>query len=242
MKILAAILIALLLPTFASADVLTVYPDAGNPGTTTVDGTVAQTYGATAGVAWATIIAAAGSGVSVTANPQNFVAINSDSILNQWRLVQRGIFLYDTATLGSGSTISATVMSLFGTAKSDALAVTPDIDVYTSTPAANTTLAAGDYAQTGAVSQTGTPITYANWSTTAYNDFTFDATGRGNVSKTGISKFAVRNANYDVAAVAPTWAISASASLQANSADATGTTNDPKLVITYTTGDYSIID
>ena len=65
------------------------------------------------------------------------------------------------------------------------------------------------------------------------NDFTFDATGRGNVSKTSNSKFGVRNANYDVANSAPTWA---SLGYQSTfgcymSEDAT---NKPKLVVTYT--------
>ena len=81
----------------------------------------------------------------------------------------------------------------------------------------------------------GFPITYANWLTTVYNDFTFNATGIGNINKTGISKFGTRNANYDVANTAPAlssindrWHY-----LDGYFADETGTANDPKLVVAY---------
>jgi len=91
------------------------------------------------------------------------------------------------------------------TNKLDGLVCTPDIDIYTSTPAINTSLVAGDYQQIGSTSQTGAPISYADWSTTGYNDFTLDAVGLGNINKTGISKFGVRNANYDVSGSPPNW-------------------------------------
>jgi hypothetical protein len=82
----------------------------------------------------------------------------------------------------------------------------------------------------------GSPITYANWSTSAYNDFTFNATGIGNVSKTGFSKFGVRNPNYDVANTPPTWSSGVTSHMQCYFSDEAGTTSDPKLVVTYSLG------
>jgi len=61
-----------------------------------------------------------------------------------------------------------------------------------------------------------------------------NATGRGNVSLTGISKFGSRNANYDVANSAPAFTAFASNGIQIYFADQAGTANDPKLVVTYT--------
>jgi hypothetical protein len=76
-------------------------------------------------------------------------------------------------------------------------------------------------------------VTYANWTGT-YIDFTYNATGLGLISKIGITKTALRNANYDVAATLPAWISATYSALSGYMADQTGTTNDPKLVVTYT--------
>ena len=210
-------------------DTLTAYPDP-NPETATVDGYVLRT----AAEAWATKTAGAGTDFDDTGTSDGFVRIVSTTA-NNWNILRRSIFLFDTSSLGAGSTISAAVMSLFGESKTDNLAITPNIDIYTSTPASNTALEAADYGNTGSTSQTGAAMSYASWSgASVYNDFTFSATGRGNVSKTGVSKFAARNANYDVANTPPTWSDSVSSNLGGSYADAAGTTQDPKLVVTYT--------
>jgi hypothetical protein len=148
--------------------------------------------------------------------------------------MDRYIALFDTSALTAAAAISAAVLSLYGDDKGNALGCSPNIDIYTSAPASNTALVAGDFDCLGTVSQTGSPITYAAWSITGYNAFTFDATGRGNISKTGISKFGARNANYDVANTAPSWVTNVDSYVTALNADSAGTANDPKLVVTYT--------
>lgn len=211
---------------------LTVYPDA-NPETTSVDGwaqrdTVVET--------WATIIAGAGNNSLDTEASGNLVSFNPDTTAGNWILLRRFIVLFDTSALGASANISAGVLSVEGNGKLDLAGLAPTIDVYTSTPASNTAIVNADFTQTGAVSQTGSPMAYATWSTTGYNDFTFNATGIGNINKTGVSKFALRNANYDVAGTAPTWGATARIQFAGYSADQAGTSSDPKLVITYTTG------
>ena len=208
---------------------LTVYPDP-NPETTSVDGYV---YRSVAEESWATIIAGAGNTASDTATNAYGFDMLAGTTTNLWTRVIRGIYLFDTSALGDTDTISAAVMSVRGNNKQDANVATPTTDVYTSTPASNTALAIGDYGQTGSISQTGSPMTYAGWSTTGYNDFTLNATGRGNVSKTAVSKFALRNANYDVAAVLPPWASGGRSFVGGIGADTAGTTTDPKLVVTH---------
>jgi hypothetical protein len=216
---------------------LTTYPDA-DPETTTVDGMVAQEYALGAGVVWSTIRAGAGTYAEDSVADNSVVYIRPDSGTNKWREIDRGIHLFDTSSLTVWSAISAAVMSLWGTSKADDLSISPDVDIYVSAPASTTALATGDFDSLGSTSQTGSPITYTNWGIAGYNDFTFNATGRGNISKTGISKFGTRNANYDVSGTAPAWSYSAGtyrSKMQAYFADQTGTTNDPKLVVTYTT-------
>jgi hypothetical protein len=215
---------------------LTKYPDA-HPETNTVDGPAAQAYGDTEGVAWSTLIADAGSWVNDTAADESFMYIQSDSVTDKWRNITRSIFSFDTSALTDEAVKSAAVLSLFGSYKNDALGSSPTLNIYTSNPASNTSLVAGDFDSFGSVAQCDTPMAYASFSISGYNDFAFNSTGRGNISKTGISKFGGRNANYDVAASAPTWGATLSSEMNGYYADQTGTANDPKLVVTYTLPD-----
>lgn len=217
----------------AGFSTLTAFPDA-NPESTTVDGIVAQAFGAT--LSWANIRTAAGNYSDDTSSSEAIVRIVANTGTSDvWDGNNRAIFLFDTSALTSSASISAATLSLFGTSKQDGLSITPNYDIYPSTPASNTALVNADYAQVGTTSQTGSPIAYGSFSTSAYNDSAFNATGLGNISKTGISKFGVRNASYDAAGVAPTWSSTATPSeLRINFADQAGTTNDPKLVVTYT--------
>ncbi len=208
-------------------DTLEVNPDA-DPETNTVDGRIRNTGSDST---WANIL----SGVTLDKNDtigQDYIFNIISGAISGWNQLRRGIFLFDTSALTAGATISATIMSLYGYAKADNLSITPTLDIYTSTPASNTALATGDWSQIGTTSQTGSPITYDGWSTTGYNDFTFNATGRGNVSLTGISKFGVRNANYDVANNEPSWTANLSSGFGIYYAD--NGSNKPKLVVTYT--------
>jgi hypothetical protein len=221
--------------TLNTGTVLTEYPDA-DPETNTVDGYIGGIGGTT--VTWAALIAdTTGSYATDNTSPDDFLYIQASTFGhdNFWTQCERSVFLFDTSGLTLAATITAAVLSLYGSSKSDNLGITPNIDIYTSNPASNTGLVAGDYDNFGSVSQTGSPITYTNFSTAGYNDFTFNATGIGNISKTGISKYGARNANYDVAATPPTWTSSLVSQLNGYYAEQTGTANDPKLVVTYST-------
>ncbi len=211
----------------------TFYPDAGTGGTT-VDGYARRWTGA--GLeSWATIVAGAGTSAADTdANIQVIYVIAHDAPnTDKWRGLYRSIYTFNTAAIPDTDNISAAVMSIQGTAKADDNGQTPNIDIYTSSPANNNAVVMGDYSQVQGTSQTGSPITYANWSTTAYNDFTFNATGIGNILKTGISRFGARNANYDVANSAPAWTNAQQMYLSGYFADQAGTANDPKLVVVH---------
>ena len=215
-------------------DTLTKYPDAF-PSSTTIDGLTEKNIGTLGvGVSWATLIGAAGTGDNQDAATHNYLQIISDNVSAQWLNIQRSLFLFDTSSLTANASISAATLSLFGNSKIDNLSVTPDINIYSSNPASNTTIVAStDHSQFGSTAFS-TVITYANFSTIAYNDFTLNASGLTNISLTSISKFGARNANYDVAASSPTWSSNVTSQINGYYADQTGTANDPKLVITFT--------
>ncbi len=222
---------------FAVSDSATYNPDA-NPETTSVDGYVGRE---SVDESWASIIAGAGNAGLDSATWAN-IFFWSTATSNQWRYLRRIILLFDTSTLPDTAIVSAATLSLYGDYKDDGLSITPNINIYTSTPAFSTSLASSDYSQLGSTAQS-TAIAYSSYSATGYNDFSLNDMTQ--ISKTGVSKYGARNANYDVAETPPSWT-SGTATLEAYMAEQ-GAGYKPKLVVTYTTdtctyssGDWNI--
>lgn len=151
-----------------------------------------------------------------------------------WGRMYRSISLFDTSGLPDDAIISAATFSVYGRAKSDNLSITPNLNVYSSNPASNTALEAADYLYTvfGVTPFCDTAITYAGFNDTGYNDLAFNATGIAAISKTSVSKFGLRNANYDVADVEPAWTVSVDSILDCWHTEQ-GSGYKPKLVVTY---------
>jgi len=204
----------------------TFYPDAGI-GNDTVDGHCRHWTGSP--ITWADLIA--GVGYDANGTIDTMAMQMTASAANDWVSLVRMLFTFDTSDIGSG-TITAATLSLYGSSKVDYLSATPDIGIYASAPADNNALVGGDYDSLGSTAFS-TAITYANWATDGYNDFSLNANGRTNINKTGVSTFGARNVNYDVGATEPPWASSQVSQLVAIAADITGTTSDPKLVVTW---------
>jgi YD repeat-containing protein len=156
---------------------------------------------------------------------------------NTFRYVRRSGFTFDTSAIPDTDSINSATFTLVGTDKADPSGNTPNINVYTFAPADAANFVAGDFDSYGSTALS-TSITYSGWSTTGANDFALNGTGLAEISKTGVTKLGVRNANHDVAASAPTYGGSGSdTSLVGDWADeGAGTTNDPKLVVGHTTG------
>ena len=216
----------------------TFYPDP-NVESTSVDGYVKDTGN---NMVWANLIAEPGSGGSDSGNIDRVVLIETYSgTTDNWSELYRGIFLFDTSSIPDGATILSATFSIYGYNKSNTLSGTaPDLNVYSSAPASDTALVAGDFDSLGSTAFSDTPITYANYDTTGYNSFAFNSSGIAAIDKTGITKLGVKNANYDAAAVAPTWSSNTAGQFYCYFADETGTTKDPKLEVTYTTGTLEV--
>lgn len=216
-------------------DSATYYPDA-HVETTSVDGVVQHIDGA--GLSWANIIAAAGTAaIDDGASGQPFY-YRSDGNANEWDQLYRSIFLFDSSGLPDGAVISAAVLSLYGIfPKADPNGDSPNVNIYETNPASNDELVPGDFeAGVGKFGSTpfATAIAYADWKTADpfWNDFIFNAAGRAAISKTGVSKFGTRNANYDVAATPPNWVSGSAARVTCYYAEQ-GVGFKPKLVVTY---------
>jgi hypothetical protein len=209
----------------------TFYPNP-DPESTSVDGLVGQDYSAGSGQSWATIVAGSGTVVDSMDSNRQFIIVWADSGSNKWRELRRGIFLFDTSSLPDNSSISSATLSIYGSAKSDATGTAPDVNIYSANPASNTDLVAADYATLGTTAFS-TAISYAGWSTSGYNAFVLNSSGLSAISKTGVSKFGARNANYDASGTPPTWNSLAAAALSCYLADTSGTSQDPKLVVVY---------
>ena len=211
----------------------TFYPDV-NPESTSVDGGVGENHSHPEALTWTEITGGVGNeavddeNISEVGFCSAYTAENQD----KWLDLYRAIFLFDTSSIPDDAEIISAIFSLYGESKVDDLNVLPNINIYSSNPAINTALVSGDFDSLGSTPFCDTPITYANWSITGYNDFTLNASGIAAISKTGITKFGVRNANYDVAGVMPTWTNYKWSYLFFYDADR-GTVYKPKLVVIY---------
>lgn len=164
---------------------LTKVSDAGDPGTTSVDGRVYYTSGAD----WDTAHNATdGTGKAATVANEKVECDYDGSDYD----ISRVIMLFDTSSLTGDATISAAKMKLaaigLGAVNND----TTDLDIVSSNPASNTTLDVADFDQLGTT--VFGSIALADWVSTSetYNDITLNGDGLSNISKTGISKFGFR--------------------------------------------------
>lgn len=221
-------------------DSSTFYPDA-DPETNSVDGRVRRrTEGS--GAAWSTLRNGAGTAAydAETASTAFVICGYSGYSPNYWYHLDRMLALFYTEGLPDDASITQVIASVYGNSKVDPQSWTPNLNVYASTPASNTGLVAADYSQVGTTPYCDTPITYAGFSVTGYNDFTLNAAGIAAISKTGVTKLGFRNANYDVADVAPSNPTADRIAYLGCYFAEQGNGYKPKLVVTYTSGTFQL--
>lgn len=209
---------------------LTAYPDSGTGGPTG-DSSFRRTSGFES---FATMRAGAGTELFEPSN-QLYAAIQV-ATYPLFQAFARAIMTFDASALTSGATISAAEIDLYGTDKANPSGNASSFDIVAVTPSANYNFATSDYNIGNYGTTSFSNKAYASFNATAsqYTACTLDANGIANISKTSISKFGVlhhwdfansfggdtSNSHYDRYG----W----------YSADQSGTSNDPKLVVTYT--------
>jgi len=162
------------------------------------------------GLSWANLVAAAGNEADDTTAIIWVMYIYSRSYLDSWDTIRRSIFLFDVSSL-SGKTVTAAIFKIKASNKYDNLSISPDINLYESDPASTTELTGTDYATLGTTPYCDTPITYANWTSGSWMEFTLNADGltalQAAIDGDGIFKCGLRNANYDASGTPPTWTL-----------------------------------
>lgn len=146
----------------------------------------------------------------------------------------RSIFCYDTSALTASATISAAVLSLYGTTapSNDFAGTTPECDIVEAIPASTSALATSDFANYGTT--TFSSIAWTSLVSSGYSNFTLNADGRDNISLTSITKFGGR-INWDTDDdFTGTWASGKNCYFLPDAASETGASPEPKLVVTYT--------
>lgn len=207
----------------------TYYPDA-SPETSSVDGHAYQEE--LGGVDWAVLLAAAGSAATDTSTSLICSYQGSDVVNNKWEYNVRGLAAFPTAPLPDAAIIVSANLSLYGKSKMNDLSLTSQsINIYSSAPASDTAIVAGDYDSLGSTAFSSA-ITYANWDLAGYNVFQLNASGLAAISKTGVTKFGMCDPYYDVAENVPeTWIASKTSNIVAYSADQGS--NQPRLTVIY---------
>ena len=205
-------------------DTLTAYPQAGaGGGNITVDGTIYTFLRGT----WDEARTAT-SGDGVAASPDTVGSIYVGSFSGSYGC-NRFFATMDTSSLGAGSTISSATFDLYIT-YFNGPAGAANINLLASTQASNNNLVAADY------DNFGTTIfaqrAYDATTTGSYRSWTLNSSGLAAINKTGISKFALRDNDYDTGGTDPG---ANEYEINFYTADRTGTSEDPKLVVTYTT-------
>ncbi len=225
-------------PITIGASPETFYPDA-DPETSSVDGDAGEDTNGT----WATMRAAAGDGAYDTYATRSLAYFqHATATTNWWTYLVRGIYVFNTAALPDGCTITDAVLSFYGSSEADACVAGIDVNVYSSAPASNTALAAGDFDSLGTTPFSDTAKTIATFSIVDYNDFTLNAAGLAAISKTGVSKFGTRDATHDVGGATPADGGADTAESYFNVYNAEqGAGYKPKLVVTYSLPDPQLV-
>ncbi|MBA7701502.1 hypothetical protein ES703_110242 [subsurface metagenome] len=203
----------------------TFYPDP-TPEVTSVDGWIRKQ----AHVPWATLITGDGTEV-IDYQSGNPILIVSGSTPDLWWNLCRAYYLFDTSTLPGNCEILEAKLHIYITTKDDLLNILPDLNVFAADPLSNTQLVLADFSRVSSV-PFSTAIPYNDIDTEAFAIFTLNEAGIAAISLTAITKFSVRNANYDAAAIAPSWTSFKTSFLGPTFAEAEEGKR-PKLVITY---------
>ncbi len=217
---------------FEYGTVATFYPHVGD----SVDG-YAKRQVASTGDTWASMYGGAGT-AAVDSGTSYYANINTGTNTNTWFNFWRVIQLYDTSSLGSGSTVTAATMEIVAMAPLyDQLSPAQSLAMVTSNPASDTAIVAADFDVSLFSSTRQSPdklISTITADSSTYTSYILNATGLSNISKTGTTKFGLRISG-DADNSTPTWGHDDLSAVQIASAEETLPGDKrPRLVVTYT--------
>lgn len=212
---------------------LTAYPDA-DPETTTVDGWVnTDRLSGT----WAGARALATGASASDTDTKMYAHVGRETAPGEYNIF-RNFILFDTSALTASATISAATIAITssGSTQNNDNDGNDYLGITTSTPASNTAIVTADFDQVSFTEQHDAGQR-KDWDALQTADtvgtFTLNATGIGNVSKTGVSKFAALE-GHDIQNDAYAGGTNSATNINFYASDQTGTSKDPVLTVTYT--------
>jgi len=187
-------------------------------------------------LSWADLRTTSGNASADGSSIAALTAFNSDTVNNKYALLHRSIFLFDTSAIPDTATITQAIFSVKGYSKrNDAPLANVKLNVYSSLPASDIAIVDADNLTLGSTPFCNTDIAYADFSIIGYNAFILNTAGLAAISKTGLTKLGLREVTYDVGGAVPTWGSGDRTNMLGYYSERPGTSDDPKLVITYET-------
>lgn len=185
---------------------------------------------------FASLVASAGNQGGLESTGSDVCAgINASSTTDQFAAIQRSGYNFDTSSLGASANISAAVFSIVVNFKRNDLG-SDSYDCVDFNPASTASIPASDFTNFGNTSFANKAYADIDSGGSTYTDWNLDSNGISNVNKTGVSSYGMRSGWDRSGTFGGSWSSSAESRIQAFYADNAGTSQDPKLVITFTTG------
>lgn len=182
---------------------------------------------------WSTIRGGAGTNVdsgALSGTSYYSPFLNATATTDQYSLYQIPVFPFDTSSITDTDVISSATFSVVTASE-----FTGNGDLNINISGGVSTPAIGDYDSTISTYSTtfSTDKTISSFTSdnATYNDFAFNASGIAGVSKTGTSVFSMRFSIDINNSGTPTWSSSGQSGIQHRTVNATGTSQDPKLVV-----------
>lgn len=147
----------------------------------------------------------------------------------------RGVLLFDTSSLTASAEVTGATLSIYVTARNNSDNDGSDyIGVFTSNPSSNTALVGSDYSSVGGTNFASPSPDITALTLNTYTNINLNSSGL--ISTTGITKLALKE-GHNAGALIANGTVN---SITVSSAEVSGTSQDPKLVVTYTTGSFSM--
>ena len=203
----------------------TFYPSAG--ANSPVDGWV---WRSVASENWATIRATNGTNADATKKNTTTGIYWSYTTRGTFNLLKRFICLFNTAAIPNDDDIDSATLSVHGDTNANAAQIGGEtFSVVSSNPASTSNLASTDFDIGDFGSTAYGTRAISGWSRYGYNNFSFNTSGKSFISKTSLTKLGIIH-SHDLSNTDPGDVYSYASW---RSADYTGTTSDPKLVVEH---------
>jgi hypothetical protein len=187
-----SLFLLLLMPTASAVEIVV---------NATYDGSVASGTDAT----WPAMRNGVGTSISVLQNNTLSGQTNSGpfNVSGQYSEHWRGLITWDTSAIPDGATITSAVVSVYGRDKLNELG-TVNFAIIDANPSSRSSYVMEDYNKT-TFTRMAPDILYGTFTDDVWQNFTLNAQGRANISKTGLTTFMFTH-SADVDSSPLTWA------------------------------------